>query len=168
MKYVSISIYPSIHSSTHPSMHLFIYLSIHQFYTSCLCFNNWVVFSSSHTFFPLSPCFDEGFHRTQYAGEVCSHVCFPHQTACSLWVRVVPSPSSPPLGRGTILVYVESLVAACWSQWFISLVTDSHEAKFCPAFSCGFLGDCIYQHLYPAFCVPICHLFPSFVIKYIH
>ena len=168
MKYVSISIYPSIHSSTHPSMHLFIYLSIHQFYTSCLCFNNWVVFSSSHTFFPLSPCFDEGFHRTQYAGEACSHVCCPHQTACSLWVRVVPSPSSPPLGRGTILVYVESLVAACWSQWFISLVTDSHEAKFCPAFSCGFLGDCIYQHLYPAFCVPICHLFPSFVIKYNH
>lgn len=167
MKYVSISIYPS-HSSTHPSMHLFIYLSIHQFYTSCLCFNNWVVFSSSHTFFPLSPCFDEGFHRTQYAGEVCSHVCCPHQTACSLWVRVVPSPSSPPLGWGTILVYVESLVAACWSQWFISLVTDGHEAKFCPAFSCGFLGDCIYQHLYPAFCVPICHLFPSFVIKYIH
>lgn len=167
MKYVSISIYPS-HSSTHPSMHLFIYLSIHQFYTSCLCFNNWVVFSSSHTFFPLSPCFDEGFHRTQYAGEVCSHVCCPHQTTCSLWVRVVPSLSSPPLGWGTILVYVESLVAACWSQWFISLVTDGHEAKFCPAFSCGFLGDCIYQHLYPAFCVPICHLFPSFVIKYIH
>ena len=163
-----MSLYLSTHSSTHPSIHLFIYLSICQFYTSCLWFNNWVVFSSSNIFFLLSPCFDERFHVTWYAGVVCSQICCPHQTTCSLWMRVASGPSSPPLGWGTILVYVESLAPACWSQWFISLVTDSHEAQLCPAFSCGFLGNCIYQHLYPAFCAPICHLFPSFVIKYIH
>lgn len=161
-----MSLYLSTHPSTHPSIHLFIYLSI--FYTCCLWFNNWVVFSSSNMFFLLYPCFDEWFHVTQYAGIVCSHVFCPHQTSCSLWVRVASGPSSPPLGWGAILVYVESLAPACWSQWFISLVTDGHEAKLCPAFSCGFLGHCIYQHLYPAFCAPICHLFPSFVIKYIH
>lgn len=164
MKYVSISSYPSIYSSIYPSTDPSIHLYICQFYTSCLWFNNWFVFSSSNIFFLHSPCFDELFHVTQYEGVVCS--------------RLLPSPDCtllvseggvrPILGWGTILVHVESLVAGCWSQWFISLVMDSHEAKLCPAFACGFLGDYIYQHLYPVFCVPICHPFPSFVIKCIH
>lgn len=84
----------------------------------------------------------------------------------SLRVGMVPDPWSP--CRAAALCKAETPVTESWSKWLILLVMGEPEAQLCPTFSCGFLGVSICQHLYPAFYVPICHPFPSFVIKYIH